>query len=212
MIAVPICVRQMIDSVSEVSTYSSNLRCFHGCVVANQSCKWFRNRNQIPESESESKPGLLESELESESNDAGIGIRIRIGISSSGIGIGIGIMKNCNSGIRLVWESHVICWVELFIEVTDFAPWLLLEKNYSKHHLCVCIMTNAFVLKQIILVHSFCPPPPALRLYRYINTDIVLFMLVPFGSKARHCRHQMCSPVYLVSNNEINFYYPVISI
>ena len=45
---------------------------------SNQSCKWFRNWNQIPESESESKPGLLESELESESNDAGIGIRIGI--------------------------------------------------------------------------------------------------------------------------------------
>ena len=30
----------------------------------------------IPESESESKPGLLESELELESHDAGIGIRV----------------------------------------------------------------------------------------------------------------------------------------
>ena len=32
-----------------------------------QSCKRFRNQNQIPELESESKPGLLESEMQSES-------------------------------------------------------------------------------------------------------------------------------------------------
>ena len=48
----------------------------HGNLHDYQSCKLFRNRNQIPESELESKPGLLESELESESNDAGIGIGI----------------------------------------------------------------------------------------------------------------------------------------
>ena len=35
-------------------------------------------RNQIQESESESKPGLLESELESESHDGGIEIRTKI--------------------------------------------------------------------------------------------------------------------------------------
>ena len=34
--------------------------------------------NQISESESESKPGFLESDLDAESNDAGIGIRIGI--------------------------------------------------------------------------------------------------------------------------------------
>ena len=39
-----------------------------------QSCKWFRNRNQIPESES--TPGKLESE--SELCGTGIGIRIMI--------------------------------------------------------------------------------------------------------------------------------------
>ena len=132
---------------------------FEGKINAfNQSCKWFWNRNQIPESESESKPGLLESELESESHDAGIGIRIgikffgkhwnrnqnrnhffleseleseswilvnpgiviRIGISPSGIKIGVGIMTICNSGIRLVWGSHINplhmlspCWVDI---------------------------------------------------------------------------------------------------
>ena len=43
-----------------------------------QSCKRFRNRNHIPESESELKPGLLELELETESFATGIGIGIGI--------------------------------------------------------------------------------------------------------------------------------------
>ena len=34
-------------------------------------------------------------------------------------------------------------------------------------------------------------------------------MLVPFGSKGRHWRQWIYSPVYFISNNEINFYHPV---
>ena len=88
--------------------------------------RWCRNRNQ------NRIHMLLESKLESESLilvNPGIGIRIEI--SPSEVGAGIGIIKICSSGIRSVWESHVIPMHMLsgVFHFTDFPPWLWLEKN-----------------------------------------------------------------------------------
>ena len=69
------------------------------------------------------------------------------------------------------------------------------------------------MLKQNILVPSFSPtPPPCIRIVWIYKLRHSFYLLVPFGSKARHWRHRIYSPVYVVSNNEIMFYHPVIAI
>ena len=60
----------------DIIEFANSIEAAGGAKTINQSCKWFRNRNQIPESES--TPGKLESESESELCGTGIGIRIMI--------------------------------------------------------------------------------------------------------------------------------------
>ena len=100
-------------------------------MTIHQSCKWFRNRIQILESELEfvgiwifwnwswnRNHMMLESESESESSFLGnTGIGIRIGISRCGIIIGIGISgPGHNSAIHVVvTKTYMLLHIHLFI-------------------------------------------------------------------------------------------------
>ena len=117
----------------------------------------------------------------------------------------------CHSHTCVEWSISFHWFCTIIVIRKKISQSIMLCLNVS-HNLWMCIMTYAFMLEQSISVPSFCPPPPALRWYRYLNTDIVLLMLVPFGSKASHWRQRIYSWVYFISNDEINFYHPVIAI